>query len=274
MTRSKLMRCGAESRSPSGAPSANLSLFMCVEIVKRVSVVIAVKTAMGFELKQDSSLWFGTDIFRLSFLCLLSMSLNAQDQPLGITASHLRFACEWLGASSPRFHKVLRLFEPHPGTFPNDFYCVDFHPSLKQFSCFLFPIGLLRRLQRVMAPGRRGTDRFLSKSVGDEVEEKLERSRAVVYHLTLTECSGQARERNAIDINKDSCVWFHAAQCIAEKAIPFVPNPFGVKIICRSSHGDKNSGGVQSLIDSPFVVGYAESLQRDVAEKDTEIPRN
>jgi hypothetical protein len=115
------MRCGAESRSPSGAPSANLSLFMCVEIVKRVSVVIAVKTAMGFELKQDSSLWFGTDIFRLSFLCLLSMSLNAQDQPLGITASHLRFACEWLGASSPRFHKILRLLEPHPSTFPNDF---------------------------------------------------------------------------------------------------------------------------------------------------------
>ena len=98
MTRSKLMRCGAESRSPSGAPSANLSLFMCVEIVKRVSVVIAVKTAMGFELKQDSSLWFGTDIFLLSFHCLLSMSLNAQNQPLGTTASHLRFVCEWLGA--------------------------------------------------------------------------------------------------------------------------------------------------------------------------------
>jgi hypothetical protein len=45
--------------------------------------MIAVKTAMGFELKQDSSLWFGTDIFRLSFLCLLSMSLNAQNKPLG-----------------------------------------------------------------------------------------------------------------------------------------------------------------------------------------------
>ena len=45
--------------------------------------MIAVKTAMGFELKQDSSLWFGTGIFLLSFHCLLSMSLNAQDQPLG-----------------------------------------------------------------------------------------------------------------------------------------------------------------------------------------------
>jgi len=56
---------------------------MCVEIVKRVSVVIAVKTAMGFELKQDSSLWFGTDIFLLSFHCVLSTSLNAQNQPLG-----------------------------------------------------------------------------------------------------------------------------------------------------------------------------------------------
>jgi hypothetical protein len=61
--------------------------------------MIAVKTAMGFELKQDSSLWFETDIFRLSFLCLLSM-------------------------------------------------------SLKQFSCYLFPIGLLRRFHRVIAPSR------------------------------------------------------------------------------------------------------------------------